>query len=278
MNQAQLSKRDQRSKQLNVYKIDNTQYFVESSKGKISYHVTVNNGRKHCTCGDFASNIATKPDFMCKHIMAVINGNGNSMNIGKPKPVLDDHFVTYIRKKSFVLYAGLLHLAHDTGLKSIVVKALQFPNKDNGNEAICKATTLSRDGRVFVDYGDANPKNTSSMVSTHLLRVAATRAKARTLRDLTNVGMTCFEELGKDAEVEEKVPPKISIPKKEEQSSNNGKPSSGQLNAIKNLAYRKGLKDQDIDDLVKQELQTPSLSDLTADQAGRFIKILQKTQ
>ena len=308
MTQEELSKRDQRSQNLRVFQINDQEYFVESSKGQISYKVALQNGHTTCTCADFANNIQNDSKFKCKHILAVVNGNGNVQKLDtiKQKPKLDDRWITSIKGKDFVVYSGLLDLAHQVGLKSIQVEVIQYPTKDNGNEAICKATTHSKDGQLFEDYGDANPKNTNSLVVNHILRVAATRAKARTLRDMTNIGMTCLEELG-DEEIDantqpspkkqapkeqSKAPanpqkPKTQETKKTETSGSkstpdnggNGsaKPSSSQLSAIKNLAYRRGLSDQDIDNLAKDKLEIPSLHELSADQAGRFIKILQQS-
>jgi hypothetical protein len=63
-------------------------------------------------------------------------------------------------------------------------------------EAICKAIVESSNGELFIEIADANPLNVNRMVVEHILRVAATRAKARALRDFTNIGMTCLEELG----------------------------------------------------------------------------------
>jgi len=112
------------------------------------------------------------------------------------KPVLDERFITTIQGRDFCIYSGLLDLAHQIGIQMIQVDVVQFATKENGFEAICKATVESRDGQTFIECGDANPKNVNPKISGHILRMAATRAKARALRDFTNIGMTCLEELG----------------------------------------------------------------------------------
>ena len=118
------------------------------------------------------------------------------------KPKLDDRFIKSIKGKEFVLYSGLLDLAHQIGLQSIKVETLQYPTKDNGLEAICKANVESKNGENFIEIADANPNNVAPLIKQHVLRMAATRAKARALRDMTNIGITCLEELGDFNEIE----------------------------------------------------------------------------
>jgi len=121
--------------------------------------------------------------------------------VSSKKLVLDDRFIMTIQGKDFCIYAGLLDLAHQKGLQGITVDAVQYPTKENGLEAICRATVESKTGEVFIELGDANPKNTNQKIVNHILRMAATRAKARALRDFTNIGITCLEELGDFDEV-----------------------------------------------------------------------------
>lgn len=96
--------------------------------------------------------------------------------------------------RSFVLYAGLLDLAHQRGLKSITTTLIQIPSDLNGLLAICHATVETEQG-TFTGLGDAGPDNVSRMMVPHLIRMAETRAKARALRDAVNVGVTAVEEL-----------------------------------------------------------------------------------
>ena len=57
-----------------------------------------------------------------------------------------------------------------------------------------------KDGRRFTGIGDASPANVSPRLVPSLIRFAETRAKARALRDATNVGMVALEELDHEEE------------------------------------------------------------------------------
>ena len=128
-----------------------------------------------------------------EHSQSVLTGQST-------RPRLDDRFLINLKGKDFVTYAGLLDLAHQQGLARLEVELIQHPNLDNGNEAICRAVAESSSGQIFSDWGDASPTNTNKMISAHLIRMASTRAKARALRDLTNIGITALEELGGDVD------------------------------------------------------------------------------
>ncbi|HDQ40063.1 MAG TPA: hypothetical protein ENN39_03420 [Desulfonatronum sp.] len=55
-------------------------------------------------------------------------------------------------------------------------------------------------GGAFSDLGDASHANTNKMISQHIIPMASTKAKARVLKDTTNIGITALEELCEDAE------------------------------------------------------------------------------
>lgn len=299
----QLVERTSKSLDLKVFKADDGVYYVENSLGKICYKVMFGDGIKDCTCSDFQNHIAREPDFRCKHLIAVLNTNGNAQGVKylqRHKPKLDKQFITQFQGKDFVLYSGLLDLAHQKGLRRISVEVEQFPTRDNENVAVCRACVESVSGEEFIEWGDANPKNVNSKIVAHILRMAATRAKARALRDFTNIGMTCMEELGGSDEFEQpeqkevrkpevrkeptkpipfKKPVKAPEPEKPVEQvppDQKKKPSAAQLKAIENLASRRGIKAEMIDDLsieqfgVKHEHLSPS-------DAAAFIRYLQKS-
>ena len=245
------------------------------------------------------------------------------------KPVLDDRFIMTIQGKDFVIYAGLLDLAHQRGLQSMYVEAIQYPTKENGLEAICKATVESKTGEVFIELGDANPKNTNQKIVNHILRMAATRAKARALRDFTNIGMTCLEELGdldevigdersgngranragtqkpqsgngrqtatpatedekpstapnggngssKEAKKPAKAAPKQDDPATDNRENSGPKPSTAQIRAIENLARRRNISAQELEQMVQTQFGT-TLPNINSSEASSFIRLLQQS-
>jgi hypothetical protein len=103
-------------------------------------------------------------------------------------------FVINRQGKDYVLYAGLLDVAHQQGLRAIKTQLVQAPGPENGHVAICLAEVTTERG-TFTGIGDADPGNVSRMMANALIRMAETRAKARALRDAVNVGMVALEEL-----------------------------------------------------------------------------------
>lgn len=196
-------KRSERSQNLKVFRLEDSPWFyVESEEGKICYKVCYNNETDYyCNCGDFARGFKNDTTFKCKHVMAVMTSvtEGDPQNVRfleRWRPKLEDTFIKRIDDKDFVLYAGLLDVAHQKNLCTVDVELIQNPSAENGNTAICKARVETIDGRRFADIGDANPQNCNSKVAKHLIRMASTRAKARAFRDMDNIGMTALEELG----------------------------------------------------------------------------------
>lgn len=108
-------------------------------------------------------------------------------------------FVVKRDGRDYVLYAGLLDLAHERGLKEIHTNLVQVPSELNGMTAIVWARVTTEAGE-FSGIGDAAPTNVTRMMAPHIIRMAETRAKARALRDAVNIGMVALEELGGDEE------------------------------------------------------------------------------
>ncbi len=113
-------------------------------------------------------------------------------------PPIAEQFYVNLKGRQYPVYAGVLLAAGEAGLQSLVTELIQIPTEENGHMAIVKATAVFADGRLFSDYGDASPRNTSTAISTAVLRMAATRAKGRVLRDAIGVGETLAEEVPDD--------------------------------------------------------------------------------
>jgi hypothetical protein len=196
----EVQKRNNKAQHLRVIQVEDGDYFVSSEEGKILYKVTCGEGKENsCTCGDFAKGSKADPQFTCKHILSVLQCETDTEKaryLEKALPKLDPRFIVQIDNQDFVKYAGLLDLAHQKKLTNLEADIVQYPTQDNERTAICKAHAKTAFGESFIDFGDANPTNCNAKVARHLIRMASTRAKARALRDLTNVGITCLEELG----------------------------------------------------------------------------------
>lgn len=157
--------------------------------------------------------------------------------------MLNERFLITLQGKNYVTYEGLLDLAHQKGLLSLEVDLVQFPNKENNMTAICKAIART-ENESYVDIGDASPQSVNNALVPHIIRMASTRAKARALRDLTNVGMTSIEELSyEEGNVDEGLV--------QEGSSQFSSPTKRQLDTIKRLAEELNYK-LDLNKLDKQ--------------------------
>jgi hypothetical protein len=265
----EVQKRNNKAQNLRVIQVDGADYFVESEEGKICYKVTCLDEKWNCPCGDFAKGSKADPQFKCKHILAVMNCEHDvetAKFLEKAQARLDQRFIVKIDNQDFVKYAGLLDLAHQRRLTNLEAEILQYPTQENERTAVVKAHARTAFGESFIDFGDANPMNCNAKVSRHLIRMASTRAKARCLRDLTNVGMTCLEELGDLDEVignEEKgtaqkgrvkpFPRKIA---KADVQPNNGDGNSSAVKATDTVQNVSSTEDKEMKEPQKEEKKT----------------------
>jgi hypothetical protein len=125
--------------------------------------------------------------------------------------MIDKAFIVERQGKSFVLYAGLLDLAHNQGLRRISTSLLQVPSEQNGQIAIVSAEVETERG-TFSGIGDASPANVGRAMLTCTLRLAETRAKARALRDAVNVAVVALEELADADEPAAPIRPVTATP------------------------------------------------------------------
>lgn len=227
------------------------------------------------------------------------NSESTDQHPDEKSPRLDDRFIQNIKGKDFVLYAGVLDLATQTGLQKLEVELLQYPTKENGFEAICRAVAEGSNGEVFSDVGDANPNNCNPMIAKHLIRMASTRAKGRALRDMCNISIACLEELESMDDVIGSDKAKKTTPKKaatklkpvisekktkteKVQSSTKTDPdpnepsiSDAQRRAIFNLSRRRGISLEDLETM-SRERYAVAVENLKSKEASSFIKELQQ--
>ena len=107
-----------------------------------------------------------------------------------PAPIPEEYLVD-IKGKKHVLFAGLLAMAHEKGLRTLAADFVSVTSE----LALARATATFQDGRTFSEAADATPANVGPQVKPHFARMALTRAKARVLRDALNIGAVSAEEL-----------------------------------------------------------------------------------
>lgn len=191
---------------------------------------------------------------------------------------INEKFIVNLKGKDFVTYEGLLDLAHQEGLISIETELLQIPSKENGETAIVKAIAKTKD-RIFIDIGDASPNSVNGMIRPHIIRMASTRAKARALRDLTNVGMTAIEELGDDSEIINNTsntePVKVFKSDSDKQAIvDNSLATDRQIKAIYAIAKNKSYTEESLKNYVKSVYNKDSIKELTRQEASDVIQML----
>ena len=159
-------------------------------------------------------------------------------------PKINEEHIIRIDGKPYVKYAGLLEAAHRSGLKDLQVKLIQSPNRDNGYTAVCEATavikTRSRE-KTYIEIGDANPSSIGdSRLSVHAIRIAATRAKARALRDALRISICSVEELALGG-----PQPAASDAPATAQNQSQDKATEAQLRVLRIQANKLGLPQED---------------------------------
>lgn len=147
-----------------------------------------------------------------------------------------------IAEKEVVTYAGLLARAHEEGLEAIETELVQTPTEDNGMTAIVRAVARGSRG-VFSGIGDADPSNVNRSVAKHLVRVAETRAKARALRDITNIGTVSLEELcGEDTNDSYDEAPRRPFRHEAPSRSRNGRGGDTMTEPQRRMLWRQAMK------------------------------------
>lgn len=185
-----------------------------------------------------------------------------------------------VGEREVVRYQGLLARAHEDGLRRITTELVQAPSSDNGSMAIVRARVETLKG-VFEGIGDASPENVSSFVSTHLIRMAETRAKARAMRDATNIGNVCLDELVSDL-MEESV---VETEPKDTPGGGNGGDGDRKVEApmtdaqrryLFRLLAQRGIEGEKARESLLRAFEAQDLAQVTKREASRMIDLIQR--
>jgi len=178
-------------------------------------------------------------------------------------------YLTNIKGKEAVTAVGLTVLGHEKGFKELKTEIVQYPNNANDMTCIVKADLIgygwspSEEKVVEVAFsaiGDANPANCSKMVAASFIRMAETRAIGRVLRNYTNIGMLCSDEIGSATEIQvEPIRPE-------------------QMHALAGLMKQNNITPEMGRDLMIDNFSKTDLRTLSFDEANRLIQIFNHTK
>ncbi|GEM_PF-580780 len=174
--------------------------------------------------------------------------------------------------RPYVTKEGLIYYAQKSGqLAGIEVEIVERTQ----DFCLIKATVRTKDGGKYEAYGDADKNNTNRMVTPHLIRMAETRAVNRALRVAFPIGLTSYEEL---AEQDILYDPETGEVIEEIRKSNNGNghASDRQVNAIKTIAEKRKLTEEQLKELLKNLVNKENLEELSKEEASTVISGLNK--
>ena len=164
---------------------------------------------------------------------------------------VDSKYIKKIKGREFIIFEGLLDMAHQEGLNLVETAIIQFPTEDNDSTAIAHAKVRTDRG-TFTGIGDASAANVGEGIALHSVRVSETRAIARALRWATNVGRPAVDELG------------------EMDTSGGNHPTDVQIARINELAQHSAISD---DDMVHLEEKLPRMNLAEADDLIAILEV-----
>jgi hypothetical protein len=154
-----------------------------------------------CNCKDYEH----APSHWCKHKIAagiakragmapVADVPYDQTPTTEPVQGIDPKFIVWISNRPFVRHAGLLKLAHERGLVSLVVE-WTFNSEDL---SLAHAFAIFADGRRFEESADSTKDNVGKKVALHWRRLSLTRASARALHLALGIDLVALEELAEE--------------------------------------------------------------------------------
>lgn len=128
--------------------------------------------------------------------------------------------VTRLNNREFVLFSGLLSLAHEHGLECLETEPVSIDL--DSRSAVFRCIARGQRG-TFTGHGDGTQENLSKMVKPAFIRMAETRAIARALRFYLGIGMTAKDELpGNESERTQRTSRPAAARQAESQAPNTG--------------------------------------------------------